>query len=1574
MFQRLPLLNWALVATTFIALLSGCSDGSSNNTTDCTTRADCAEGERCDANGSCTSTPLACSNPNACDFGDYCLAGSCADATCAEDSECTDAVCVNQLCRPGCVDDDACGDGKTCNPLTRICQTAGCTTGTCAQFQSCETQDAGADKCEYNGDCNNDAVCAAYAQQLGDGNEYICSTAQQRCVIKPECGTDNDCVLGEICEPRASDARRVCRRGCRENAECGSGQVCAVEQGSICVDGCDSDTDCTGEKEVCSNLVCIETCTQRSDCTNINLGYICTGNPRICQGCTDSSQCPSTQFCDFEQGNSEDEATNPSVGLCVDLPPTCPTDLYGTNTTLDSAYAVATFPFDPAGDDRPYYCRETTGGDWFKINATLGEVIEAELTYSTPGNLDLALRASDGRELALSDLPPSEDNGKELIRFGTDLGGIFYVQVRGSIIDANAQYGLKINVGAPAACTDDAFEPNDDPLTAPVLPPAVDHKDLEVCGDDPDFYTLEALANQVIRIRASAPPRLGNIDLVLRDSAGAIVAQALTGSSVEEILYTTEAAEDFVLEVRIATGVGNAIYDLEWTQFDNVCTDVFELNNSCNEANTVGAGTYADLAVCADPDYYAFDLLPLQTITVKAIYDPTTAAGDLDITLFGPNDCATFVQSESRELIPNSTAVAETITYQAPTGGRFNILASLFAGINVPYTLDVQIVDGPPCVDDSFEPNDALANAVLIDAAQAALGTDNIITGAKICDANQDWYAIDLAEGDVLRWDVKFSNTQGNLDAFLVGPSGSVIASSVTNNDLESVTYTPGVGEAGTYYLHVEGKFPARADYWVLTYLNGVGPADPACPDDFENNDTAATAVAVGTGSYGLLICGNPVDDDWFSTDLLAGERLTVSLTFPHAQGNVDLILYDDSSITSSAVESRTITDNESVTYLSSRDQTVKWRVFTPTTKPAIPYGMLVDITPAGVCSDDIYEANETAGSAPLIAIPGLYAGLTKCEDNVDWFKFNAVSGRKYEVFLNFINRAANLDVTVYDSTLTAVGQGVSTTDDESVIFTAAAAGVYFIKIESPVRSRLVYDLMLYADLNGNNVFTDAGEGPEDRVCPDDFENNDTAATAKPMPIGTSSNLLLCSTSDPDYYTFFVPAGASLTTNVIFTHSDGDINARIYKGSSLIASGLSTTDNETITVSNTGTSGETYTLNVYGVGTFTSRYNVTSSLAFTTTCNDDMVSSADLVTASGATPITSDAYNDLTLCEGTEDWFRLPAGTTSVDVNLEVNPLLGAITLELMDSTGTMVQTATATGAVRALAANALNGASLYYLRASATGGGFIRNSYDLWVSLNGVMPAAPFCSDAYERNDTSNSAYSLDVNAGINLTDAIACGEDQDWYSVSVFAGQDYIVQTYFDHVAGESDLALEVKDAAGVTLANGTVDSDTSDEFLTFRPTTAGNVTIGVKNVAGSLTETPYIMHASRKLAVCQDDVYEPNNTAAIAKPLANVPAVFPLGSCLGANNQADDYFTFVAPTDGDITVELLFDGSVMNFLVEVRDGGGLTREALPVGGSINRLRYTKTGATQGESFRVYVGSGQMAYGPYFLRIGLD
>lgn len=1580
------MIQWALAATVLVTLFSGCS-GDDEQTRECTTRTDCAEGERCNDDGKCTTEPLACTVSTDCDFGDYCVDAKCTDATCAQDADCTNAVCVNDLCRPGCANDEACGDGQTCNPLTRICETAGCTTGSCAQFQTCEPQDDGPSKCEYNGDCNNDAVCAAYAQQINDGNDYICSVAEEKCVIRPECGSDNDCVVGEICEPRASDGRKVCRRGCRENNDCGSGQICNVEQGFVCVNGCDTDDDCTGDNEVCFNLTCIESCTQRSDCTDINLGYVCTGNPRVCQGCTDSSQCPSTQFCDFAQGNSDEEAANPSVGLCVDLPPTCPDDLYGNNTSIDAAFEVTTYPFEPTGDDQPYFCREKTGGDWFKITAGIGDVIEAQLDYAFAGNLDLALRTTDGRELAVSDLPPADDNGTELIRYGTALGGTYFVQVRGSIIDANSRYGLRIGIAPPAACTDDSFEPNNDELNAPVLPPAVDHTALEVCGDDRDFYTLQASANQVVRIRASAPTRLGDIDLVLRDENGAVIAQALTGQNVEEIVYTTENAADLVLEVRVATGVGNVQYSLEWTQFDNVCTDPFELNNTCGEATVLSSGTYADLAVCADPDYYAFDLLPLQTLTVKAIYDPATAAGDLDITLFGPNDCATFIKSESRETIANSTAIAEVITYQAPTGGRFNLLSSLFAGINVPYTLEVDIQDGPPCIDDSLEPNSDLASATTISAADAAVGDDNIVSGAKICDADADWYSIELAEGDVIQWDVKFLNVQGNLDAFLIGPNGNVIASSTTDNDIESVTYTTGIGEAGTYYLRVEGKFPARADYFVLTYLNNVGPVDPACPDNLENNDSAAEAVAVTSGNYGLLVCGTPTDDDWFSANLLAGERINIDLTFAHAQGNIDIILYDESSTTSPVAEGRTFTDNESVSFLSAKDQTVKWRVYTTTQNPTLPYNMNVEIVPAGTCEDDMYEANEDAGTAKQLAIPGLYAALTKCEDNVDWFKFDAVQNRKYEVFLNFVHRNADLNVTVYNSVLEVVAEGISTTDDESAVFTAAADGVHFIKIESATRARLIYDLMLYADLNGDGDFTDQGEGPEDRVCPDDFEQNDTRQAARPMAIGTVDNLLLCwpggLLNDNDYYAFYVPQGATLTINLEFTHSDGDINARLYRGTSLttVADGLSTTDNEVLTATNTGDA-ETYILWVTGgPGAFTSRYNVVSSLAFSTTCPEDMVGSADLATAATATAIGSDAYPDLTLCEGTEDWFRLPAGTTDLEANLEVNALLGAVTLELTDASGNVIATADVDGAVNSLTATTLDGAQLYYLRVSATNGAFIRNSYDLWVAINNVMPTQPFCADPYERNDNTVSAFALaDIANGMAFADPIACGADEDWYSASVLANTDYVVSTFFDHVDAQSDLAIEVRDANGNVLTNGSVNSATSDEILTFRPTATGRVFIGVNNVSTSTTETPYYMVAARKLAACKEDAFEPNDVVGdvrTAPALANIPGVYALGSCgASAASPEVDHYSFEMPVTGNATITVMYDSTAATLAGTVYYSfdvnGTRINTDKSFNGATNRLTTTISGVA-GERIGVRIFNNTTSL-PYFIKVDIN
>lgn len=1561
-----------------LGTLNACSDDTPPAQS-CETATDCPDGARC-VGGTCTTEALACATSTDCNFGDYCVDSTCVDATCSGDSECTDAVCVNNRCREGCSTNDQCSDGQTCNLLTRRCEVAGCTTASCPQFQTCDT-DLSPSACQYTGDCNNDAVCQAYAQQLNDGNDYICSTAEQRCVIRPECTSDAECTIGEICEPRELDGRRVCRRGCRTNEECGGSQICSAEAGYRCVDGCETTADCPDPNQACFERQCVDTCQTRSECTGINPGYICTGNPRVCQACTDSSQCPSTQFCDFTQGNSEEEAANPSRGLCINLPPTCPPDPYGSNDNIDSAFAIQTLPFEPADTDRPIFCREKPAGDWFLITAGLGEVIEVRLNYQTAGNLDLALRTINGTELAVSDRPPSEDNGEELIRYGAETGGTFLVQVRGTILNDSVPYDLSISSTTPAACTDDGFEPNNAIAEAVALPQSQEES-LQVCGNDADFFQLDVLDNQIVTIRAAAPARLGDIDLVLRNSNGDIVAQALNRTDVEQILYTNDNAQILTLEVRAATNTGNIDYMLEWTQRDNQCSDAFEPNDSCASATLLNSGTFDELAVCSDADYYAVDLLPLQTVTFRAIYDPAVAAGDLDITLFGPNDCATFIATETRTTIPNTTLVAERIQYTAQTGGRFNLLTNLFAGINVPYTLEVDIQDGPPCLDDSLEPNNDGTQATVIPIADARLGTDNVVTGLRLCDADSDWFEIDLQEGDVIRWDVTFNNAQGNIDAFIIAPDQTtVLASGIGDTGTESLSYTVGTGEAGTYYLKVEGKNPVRNDYWLLTYVNGVGPADPACPDPYENNDIAGDSKFVGEGGYGLLICSQ--DDDWFETDIRAGETITIDLSFTHSLGNIDIILYDDRNTTSSVAESRTATNNESVTYYSARDQTLKWRIFGVGTNIRSPYTMDVSIQSAVPCQDDIYAPNRDSSEAALVTAPGLYAPVVKCEDEEDWYKVE-LGTQLSEVFIAFNDRMANLDLTVYDSTMTVVGQGNSTTNDESVVFTPTAAGMYFIKVASPERARLPYYLMLYTDTNNDGTV----EGPEDRLCPDEYENNDSLTSAKPLPLGTTDNLLVCwegpANQDNDYYSVFVPAGATLTVDVLFSHADGDLNARLYRSTNTtpVASSLTTTDNETLTVTNSST-GENYTIYVFGAGVarFTTRYTLDVELSFTDTCVDDLQGAVDL--ASATTPIATGALNNLNLCEGTEDWFRLPAGTTSVEVNMELNNLLGNIDIELTNAAGETIVASTASTNVENLIATGLDGAQTYYLRAFAQNSAFFRNEYDLWVSINGAAPAIPFCPDSYERNDSITTAVSFS-SALYQWIDMTACGPDVDWYGINVTsAATDYVVQTFFDHVNAEADLTLEVYNPSGVLVTNGTSATTTNDEFVRFRPTVTGTHYIKVSNVSSSTSEVPYFLYTDRFVSAatpptCREDSYEPNDVVGDvrnAPTLGNAPGSYALGSC-GASAVAPevDHYSFVMPASGTATVTVMYDSTAATlsgtiyYSVDIGNGNRINTDK-PFTASTNRLTTTVTG-TPGERIGLRIFNATVS-AQYFLTI---
>lgn len=110
-------------------------------------------------------------------------------------------------------------------------------------------------------------------------------------------------------------------------------------------------------------------------------------------------------------------------------------------------------------------------------------------------------------------------------------------------------------------------------------------------------------------------------------------------------------------------------------------------------------------------------------------------------------------------------------------------------------------------------------------------------------------------------------------------------------------------------------------DYGAFaTTYNSISSYLSAGSDDaYENNDTCATARSMTAGTYSNLVVKrySGGDEDWFSVSVGAGQTLTVSLSFTHASGDVELELY--SACGGSLLASSTgNTNSESVSWTNS--------------------------------------------------------------------------------------------------------------------------------------------------------------------------------------------------------------------------------------------------------------------------------------------------------------------------------------------------------------------------------------------------------------------------------------------------------------------------------------------------------------------------------------------------------------------------------------------------------------------------------------------------------------------------------
>lgn len=136
--------------------------------------------------------------------------------------------------------------------------------GSLAFLAACDPPGSG---CTFDSDCFEDEIC-------------FNNTCRQTCT------TNNDCLIGETCEPGRGDTN-VCL------PEGADGDTCAF------------DGDCE-LGEVCFGNVCTPTCTDSGDC---NLGFACetrpgsTSDARVCQADGgETPECTVNEDCNIEAG------------------------------------------------------------------------------------------------------------------------------------------------------------------------------------------------------------------------------------------------------------------------------------------------------------------------------------------------------------------------------------------------------------------------------------------------------------------------------------------------------------------------------------------------------------------------------------------------------------------------------------------------------------------------------------------------------------------------------------------------------------------------------------------------------------------------------------------------------------------------------------------------------------------------------------------------------------------------------------------------------------------------------------------------------------------------------------------------------------------------------------------------------------------------------------------------------------------------------------------------------------------------------------------------------------------------
>lgn len=506
----------------------------------------------------------------------------------------------------------------------------------------------------------------------------------------------------------------------------------------------------------------------------------------------------------------------------------------------------------------------------------------------------------------------------------------------------------------------------------------------------------------------------------------------------------------------------------------------------------------------------------------------------------------------------------------------------------------------------------------------------------------------------------------------------------------------------------------------------------------------------------------------------------------------------------------------------------------TVTVTGAVPGGGVID--PCAQ-SDDGLEENDSCAAATTVT-SGFNGGLFVHKTDEDWYRVSTNNGDTLTMTAFFNDSVGDLDIELFDACGNPFIQNSATaTDNEQVSVTNNTGGAqdYFLRV------------FVFAtaadDCNNYNLDVDVqGTPPPGCGTPDALEPNDSCGAAIAVGSGTVNNLTVQDVMD-DWYEISLTPGQTLDFNISFSNAMADLDLELFLacGQSVIDQSVSTSDFESVGLTNNSVSTQDYFVRVFvwNDNAPCNTYNMTVDITggMPTGCNGaDALEPNDSCAAALAQGIGT--VNNLTVQDNNDDFyeFTLTAGQT-LDFDIAFTNATADLDLELFDACGNafILNAETVTDDESLSWTNNTGSTQNYVARVFVWNDNAPCNDYSMTVDITGGMvdPCATQLADAFEENDTCGAAVTMGTSFNAALT---IHKTDEDWYEVVVAAGATIDVDLFFLNATADVDCFLF--DACGGTLLVQGFSGD-DDESISWTNATGSSITTKLQvNVFGGST----------------------------------------------------------------------------------------------------------------------------------------